>query len=184
FLRDGAGGEVAELMAADALAALERADPFDLGDIGRDVTLTAELVGARDLHHCVPVDRRIIHRRGGLTRRRHRRKIEMLTGLAVDLGGIDEAIAAHPDLVLGLGGGRGGAPRAPGPAGPPGRSPLAREGASRAPPPPPAGGPLGGGTAPAYFVSVGATRLSHALRKDGKWHRKKGRNRHGRSAAQ
>src|SRR5262249_57303160 len=99
----GGGGEFAGRWPAEALGALERADQIHWGDIGGYVTLTAELVGVRDLHHRVPVDRRIILRRGGLARRWHRRKIEMLAGLAVDLGGIDEAIAAHPDLVLGLG---------------------------------------------------------------------------------
>src|SRR5262249_8033988 len=103
FLWDAARSKIAELMTADALAALERADPFDLSDIGGGVALAAALVGGRHFQHGIPVDRRIVLRRDGLARRRHRREIEMLAGLAVDLGGIDEAIAAYPDLELGLG---------------------------------------------------------------------------------
>jgi hypothetical protein len=56
----------------------------------------------RHLDHRVPVDRRIVLRRGFLIRRLHGGEVELFAGLAVDLRGIDEAIAAHPDLVLRL----------------------------------------------------------------------------------
>jgi hypothetical protein len=48
------------------------------------------------------MDRRIILRGRGLVRRRHRGQVQPPAGLAVDLRGVDEAIAAHPDLVAGL----------------------------------------------------------------------------------
>ena len=56
-----------------------------------------------NLEHRVPVDRRIV-----LAPPRRRSapatavRLSDLAGLAVDLGGVDEAIAAHPDLVIGL----------------------------------------------------------------------------------
>ena len=53
--------------------------------------------------HRIPVDRRIILRRSRVVRRRRRLEIEVLPRLAVDLRRIDEAIAAHPHLVLGVG---------------------------------------------------------------------------------
>ena len=60
----------------------------------------AEILGRRNFHHRVPVDRRIVVRRGGRARRRHRREIELLAGLGAHLRQVDEAIAAHPDLIV------------------------------------------------------------------------------------
>jgi hypothetical protein len=57
----------------------------------------------RDLDHRGPVDRRVILRGGGKARRHHRGQIEGLAGFARDLLRVDQAIAAHPDPVLGLG---------------------------------------------------------------------------------
>ena len=62
----------------------------------------AEILRRRNLHHRVPVDRRIIVRRRRLVRRRHRREIELLAGLAAHLRRIDQPVAAHPDLVVGV----------------------------------------------------------------------------------
>ena len=44
----------------------------------------------------------IVLRGRGVVRRFHGREIEVCAGLAVDLGRIDQAIAAHPDLVFGF----------------------------------------------------------------------------------
>ena len=102
--RDRAGGELAELVTADAGPVLDHAEPLGLGDlVGNIVVLLAELAGVRDLEHRVPVDRRIIFSRLGLVRRGHRLEIELLARLAVDLRRVDEAVAAHPHLVFGLG---------------------------------------------------------------------------------
>src|ERR1700674_1569918 len=49
-LRDRARGQLAELMAADAAIVLDQIEPIELPDTAGDVAVTAELVGARDLH--------------------------------------------------------------------------------------------------------------------------------------
>ena len=66
--RHRAGPGLAELMAADAAIVLDQVEIVGLLDVGRNVALAAELIGARDLHHRVPVDRRIIFRRRALVR--------------------------------------------------------------------------------------------------------------------
>ena len=101
--RDRAGGQLAKLMAADAGPVLDHREPLGLGDLLGNVAFAAELAGLRDLEHRVPVDRRIVLRRRRLVRRRHRLEIELLARLAVDLRRVDEAVAAHPHLVFGLG---------------------------------------------------------------------------------
>src|SRR5438552_1090145 len=57
--RDGARRQLAKLMAADAVAVLDRGEPIDLSDLLGDIALAAELASVGNLHHRVPVDRRI-----------------------------------------------------------------------------------------------------------------------------
>ena len=102
--RDGARGQLSELVTADARPVLQDGEPFALRDlVGDRPVFLPEFAGVRDLQHRVPVDRRIVFRRLRVVRRRHRAQIELLARLAVDLGRIDEAVAAHPHLVFGLG---------------------------------------------------------------------------------
>ena len=100
-LRNRAGRELAELMAADAAVVLHAVEIVGDLDVVRRV-LAAEDLGLRDLHHRVPVDRRVVLRGFRLVRRRHRRQIELLAGLALHLRRVDEAVAAHPDVVIGF----------------------------------------------------------------------------------
>ena len=96
--RQRARGDVAELVAADAAVILDRVEPIGLLGFFRDVALAAELIGARDLEHRVPIDRRIILRGRRIVRRRHGGQVELLAGIGIDHGGIDQAVAAHPHL--------------------------------------------------------------------------------------
>src|SRR5262249_46948260 len=100
---DRAGRLLPELMAADAADVLRLLEPVDLRELLRNVALAAELALVGNLEHRIPVDRRVVLRRSRLVRRRHRAQIELLARFAVDLGRIDEAVAAHPNLVFGLG---------------------------------------------------------------------------------
>ena len=61
-----------------------------------------KLALVRHLEHRIPVDRRIIFRRRSGARRRHRGEVEDLAGRGRDLGRVDEPVAAHPDVVVGL----------------------------------------------------------------------------------
>ena len=54
------------------------------------------------LQHRVPVDGGIILRRCRLVRRAHGGEIEHLARLAVHLRRVDQTVAAHPHLILGL----------------------------------------------------------------------------------
>src|ERR1700728_2761548 len=90
-------------MAADAGLVLQRGQPVDLRDIIRNVALAAELVLTGNLQHREPVDRRIILCRRRIVGRRHRGQIDVLAEFSVDFGGIDKAVAAHPNLVFSLG---------------------------------------------------------------------------------
>ena len=85
--RDGkrARGQLPELMTADAVAVLHRGEPVDLRDLLRNLALAAELARLRDLHHRIPVDRRIVLRRRLHIRRLDRGQVERLARLAVDL---------------------------------------------------------------------------------------------------
>ena len=89
-------------MAADAGLILERGQPIDLRDVIRDVALTAELILARDFQHREPVDRRIVFCRLGVVCRGHGSQVDVLAGDGVDFRRIDEAVAAHPNLVFGF----------------------------------------------------------------------------------
>ena len=101
--RERARGKLAQLMAADATVVLHRVEPFVLGYLGRNCALAAELARVRNLHHGIPIDRRIVLRRGGLVRRHHRLQVESLARSGFDLRRIDQPIAAHPDVVVGFG---------------------------------------------------------------------------------
>ena len=98
--RDRAGGLLAELMAADAVDVVHLPQPVGLGDVLGNVGRAAEIARRRNLQHRVPVDRRIIVRRGRRVRRRHRRVVEHLPGLRAQLGRIHQPVAAHPDAVV------------------------------------------------------------------------------------
>ena len=103
YRRDRARRQRSHLMAADAAIVLHPPDPVDLGDLVGNIVLGAELARIRDPQHRPPVDGRIVLRGSGRARRDHRGQVELLARLARDLGRIDQAIAAHPDLVFGLG---------------------------------------------------------------------------------
>src|SRR5262249_50543303 len=96
--RDRARGELTKLMAADTRPVLYYGQVLALADVGRNVALTSELIGSRDLEHRVPVDRRIVARRRRLVWSRHGSEIQLLTGRAGDLRGINETVTAHPHL--------------------------------------------------------------------------------------
>ena len=101
-LRQRARGEVAELVAADAAVVLHGVEPVGLLDLVGNVAVAAELIGAGNFQHRIPVDRRIDFRGFRGIRRRHGFEIELLAGLGFDLRRIGEAIAADPDRVFGL----------------------------------------------------------------------------------
>ena len=62
-----------------------------------------KLVLAGNLQHRIPVHARIKARGFGRRRRYFRSQVQGLAGLAVDALGINQAVAAHPDLVFCLG---------------------------------------------------------------------------------
>ena len=80
-----------------------RVQPLVLGYISWNGALAAELARLRNLHHRIPIDRRIVFRRGSLVRRHHRLKVEDLAWSGFDLRRIDQPITAHPDVVAGFG---------------------------------------------------------------------------------
>src|SRR5262249_42474577 len=61
-----------------------------------------ELALVWHFEHRIPVDRRIVFCRRGRVRRRHRIEIEDLAGRALQLRGIHQSVAAHPDDIVGL----------------------------------------------------------------------------------
>jgi hypothetical protein len=87
-------------MAADAVDVAHALAPDLAGDVRRDLARASEILSRWHLQHRIPVDRRIIMRRGALVWRRHRRQIELLAGLAAHLGRIHKAVAAHPHGVV------------------------------------------------------------------------------------
>src|SRR6516225_8259576 len=98
--RDRTGRLLAELVAADAANVLHLLEPVDLGELLGNVALAAELALIRDLHHRVPVDRRIVMRCLRLVWRRNRLEVELLARLGAQLGRVYEPVAAHPDAVV------------------------------------------------------------------------------------
>ena len=90
-------------MAADAAVVLHRVQPVALRDILADTRMFAvEIARGRDVKHRVPVDRRIILRRGGSVWRDRRGQVELLSRLAGDFRAIHESVAAHPQRVIGF----------------------------------------------------------------------------------
>ena len=107
FLRQRARRLVAELMAGVAAVGLDHVEPLRLAlDVGRHAVAlrpgAGKLALVRHFQHRIPVDRRIVFRRRGRARRRHGGEVESLAGCGGDFGRVDEAVAAHPDIVIGL----------------------------------------------------------------------------------
>ena len=99
--RNRAGRFLAELMAADAVDIVHALQPGVARDVLRNVGVAAEVRRGRDLHHRVPVDRRIIMRGRAFVGRLHGGVVEDVAGLDAHLRRVDEAVAAHPDLIVG-----------------------------------------------------------------------------------
>ena len=97
-----AGGQLSELVTADAAVVFYQIEIVALLDVGGQVAFPAELARVRNLQHRIPVDGGIIFRCVCLARCRDGAQVELLSRLAVHLRRVDEAIAAYPDLVLGL----------------------------------------------------------------------------------
>ena len=89
-------------MAADAGLVLDRGQPIGLGELVGNVALAVELISGRNFQHREPINRRIILRGGSVVGRRRGGEVQTLARLAVDLGGIDQAIAAHPHFIFGF----------------------------------------------------------------------------------
>ena len=102
-LRYGARGELAQLMAAHAAVVLHDVEIAVLRDVLGNLRGAAELACVRNVHHRIPIDRRIIFRGVSFAGSDDRAVIDDLARLALDLGGIHKAIAAHPDVVIRLG---------------------------------------------------------------------------------
>src|SRR3974390_437141 len=98
--RPGARGFLPELMTADAIDVVHLAEPVVLRDLLRDGTLAAKLARRRDLHHRVPVDRRIVMRGGGVVRCDDGHVAEPHAGLCAQLRRIHEPISTHPHFVI------------------------------------------------------------------------------------
>ena len=92
---------LAELVTADAIDIAHALAPDILRDVLRNIGGPAEILGRRDFHHRVPVDRRIIMRGRALVRRRHRRVVQHLPRLRPQTRRIDQTVAAHENLVIG-----------------------------------------------------------------------------------
>src|SRR5262245_19645483 len=98
--RDRTRGFLTQLMATDAVDVTHARTPDLARDVLRDIGYTAEVLRRRHLHHRVLIARRIIVRRRCLVRRRHRRRFELLAGLAATLWQINGPEAPHPDLLV------------------------------------------------------------------------------------
>ena len=98
---DSARRFLAELMTTDAVGVVHALDPSRARDVLWNVGRAAEVLLRRNLHHGVPVDRRIVVRRGPIVRCRNGCVVDGLAGLGVHLRRVDQAVAAHPDLVVG-----------------------------------------------------------------------------------
>ena len=94
--------KLAELVTADAAVVLHYVEIVGQFYVLRRL-FAAEYAGLGDLHHRIPVDRRVVVRSGGLARRSHGLQIELLAGRAFYLGRIDEAVTAYPNVVVGFG---------------------------------------------------------------------------------
>jgi hypothetical protein len=98
--RDRARGFLAKLMATDAVDVIHPLAPYVLRDLLRNLRAAAEILRRRNLHHRVPVDRRVIMGRRRLVWCRNRREVELLAGLGPQPGRIHQPVAADPDCVV------------------------------------------------------------------------------------
>jgi len=89
-------------MTADTAVVLHQVEPVERPHIPGNIALATELVRVRNLQHGIPVDRRIVRRRGRVVGGGHGSEVELLAGLGINLRRIDETIAAHPQRILGL----------------------------------------------------------------------------------
>ena len=106
--RDRARRVIADLVAVAAAVGLDGVEPLILGlEVDGDAVAVGAGAGeaalVRHPDHRGPVDRRIVLRGGREIGRDDRSEVERLAGRGRDLRRIDEAIAAHPDPVAGLG---------------------------------------------------------------------------------
>ena len=99
--------EGADPVAGDAAGGLYDIQPCRVAfDVLRHVLVAVragKVTLVRDVQHRKPVDRRIILRGGRRIRRRHGRQIDDLPRRRHDPRRVDEPVAAHPDIVIGLG---------------------------------------------------------------------------------
>src|SRR5262249_9979405 len=98
---DRARCKLPQLVTPDACPVLDHGEPLALGNFLGDVALAAELAFVGNLQHRIPINRRVVARRIGRGGRRNGNQVEVHPRLAVHLRGIDEAVTAHPDIVLG-----------------------------------------------------------------------------------
>ena len=99
--RNRAGRQLAELVAADAAVVFHHVEIIGELDVLR-CFFAAEHLGLGDFHHRVPIDRRVIARGGRCVRRGHGSQVKQLAGRALHLRRIDEAVAAHPHVIIGF----------------------------------------------------------------------------------
>src|ERR1051325_8239025 len=100
-------GEIAHLVAIAAAIGLDEVEPLllrleVLGDAVALVAGAREAAFVRDLQHRIPVIGGVVLRGGSEVRRHLGLQVEELAGLRIDLGRVDQAVAAHPDPVLRL----------------------------------------------------------------------------------
>jgi hypothetical protein len=97
---DGTRRFLPELMTADAVDVVHPLAPGFLRDVLRDLGGASEIARRRDLHHRVPIDRRIVVRGRSLVGGCYRGVIDDLAGLRPHPRRIHEPVAAHPHLVI------------------------------------------------------------------------------------
>ena len=98
---DGARGQLTQLVAPDAAGVFHGAQPCRLIQSGRDRAVAAELVGAGDLQHRVPIDRGVVVRSRCFVRRHCCGDAETLPRLGRHLGAVNQPVAARPDRIIG-----------------------------------------------------------------------------------
>ena len=101
-LGDGARCLLHELVAADAGVVLHLVQPVGLLDVLRDLSLAAEVGGARNVQHREPVDAGVVLRRSGLIGSNRGGEVDQLSRRGRLLRTVDETIAARPHGVIGL----------------------------------------------------------------------------------
>src|SRR5262245_38169252 len=74
--RECARGKLTQLMAANTTVVLHRVEPIALGYLRWNGPLAAELARLWNLHHRIPINRRIVLRRRRFVRRHHRLQVE------------------------------------------------------------------------------------------------------------